>query len=204
MLPKRLLQCVFGVLVLAGFASAHAGSVTYTMDPSHTDVVATWNHFGYSHPNAMFRGITGTLTYDPEHPDQASVQATIPVASVHTASDKLDEHLQGADFFDAAKWPNITFKSTSAKRGSAADTLEVTGNLTIHGVTRPVTLNVTVNKLGAHPMSKAPTAAFNATATIKRSDFGVKLYVPMVSDEISLRMTTEAIEAEAFAAMQQE
>jgi polyisoprenoid-binding protein YceI len=179
------------LLGTATFA-VQAQPVTYTLDPSHTSVIATWVHMGMSHPSAMFTGIKGTLVYDPEHPERSSVEASVPIASAHTASSALDEHFQGADFFDAAKYPDAVFKSTRVERGAAPDQLKVTGNLTVHGITRPVTLDVTVGKVGMHPMMKVPAAGFNASVTINRSDYGVKLYVPMVSDAIKLDITTEA------------
>ncbi|MGA7296673.1 MAG: YceI family protein [Rhodanobacteraceae bacterium] len=182
-------------ILLSAGQTASASPVTYTLDPNHTDIVATWDHFGFSRPSAMFDHVTGTLTYDPDKPGASSVEVSIPVSSVHTSSDKLDEHLQSSDFFDVAKWPNIHFKSTHVEAGAAPGALKVTGDLTVHGVTRPITLDVHVNKVGVQPMAKARAAAFNATAHLNRSDFGVKMYVPMVSDRIDLSMTTEAVES---------
>lgn len=188
------------VALLLTSVAVRAEPVTYTMDPGHTDIVATWSHFGFSKPSAMFDQVTGTLTYDPEHPEKSSVQVTIPVSSIHTSSEKLDEHLKAGDFFEAKKWPDIRFKSTKVVKGATPETLKVTGDLSMHGVTKPVTLDVTVNKLGTRHDAKA--AGFNATASLKRSDFGIGLYAPMVSDQIDLRMTTEAIESQAWDAMQ--
>lgn len=190
------MSAALGALLLAGSLSARAESVTYTLDPKHTDIVVTWTHFGLSHPRAMFNHVSGTVTYDPDHPEQSSVQATIPVSSVHTASPKLDEHIQSGDFFAADTYPDITFKSTRVVAGDKDGTLKVTGDLTAHGKTHPVTLDVTVNKLGTQPMGKARAAAFDASTTIKRSDFGVDLYAPMVSDEVRLTLTTEAVESQ--------
>lgn len=110
----------------------------------------------------------------------------------------LDEHLQKADFFDAAKFPLATFKSTRVSKGATAQQLKVVGNLTLHGVTKPVTLQVTINKVGTHPMRKAQAAGFDATTTIKRSEFGISQYVPMVGDDIHIRITVEAIESNAY------
>jgi polyisoprenoid-binding protein YceI len=115
---------------------------------------------------------------------------------------KLDEHLQNADFFDVAKYPQATFTSTKVEKGASADKLKVTGDLTLHGVTRPVVLDVNVNKVADHPMWKAPVAGFDATTTIKRTEFGIGKYAPMVSDDIKIQITTEAIEAKAYAEAQ--
>ena len=175
-------------------------AATYTLDPSHTQVVFSWNHFGFSNPSAQFGKIAGTLDFDQAHPTKASVKVTIALASVNTNVPDLDKHLQKADFFDSAKYPDATFQSTKVETGAGKDKLKVTGDLTLHGVTKPVVLNVTINKVGEHPMRKGTQAAgFDANATLKRSDFGIKTYVPMVSDEIKIHITSEAIEAKAYA-----
>jgi polyisoprenoid-binding protein YceI len=180
-------------------AAAPAFAATYTLDPGHTQVVFSWNHFGYSNPTAQFGTVEGTLDFDAANPTKGSVSVKIPLASVNSNVAKLDEHLQSPDFFDAAKYPEATFKSTKVEKGAAEGQLKVTGDLTLHGVTKPVVLDVTVNKVGEHPMRKAQAAGFDATATIKRSEFGIAKYVPAVSDDIKLRITSEAIEAKAYA-----
>ncbi len=148
----------------------------------------------------MFGTLEGTLDYDEANPAKASVQVSIPLNTVNSNVQKLDEHLESPDFFDAAKYPTATFKSTKVTKGSSANHLEVAGDLTVHGVTKPVTLDVTVNKVGDHPMRKAPTAGFDATTTIKRSEFGIAKYVPGVSDDIAVKITVEAVESKAYAA----
>lgn len=179
-------------------AAAPVFATTYTLDPSHTQVVFSWNHFGFSNPSAQFGKIEGTLQFDAAHPTQASVKVTIPLASVNTNVPDLDKHLQKADFFDSEKYPDATFQSTKVEQGADKDKLKVTGDLTLHGVTKPVVLNVTINKVGEQPMRKAQAAGFDATTTLNRSDFGIKTYVPVVSDEIKIHITAEAIEAKAF------
>ncbi|GAA0909352.1 YceI family protein [Luteibacter anthropi] len=178
-----------GLLATAG--TAVAAPVTYKLDPTHTDVLFTWNHFGYSNPSANLNNADGTVVYDEKDPSKSSVEVTLPLSGLDTFVPKLDEHLKSKDFLDAAQFPNITFKSTKVA-GAGKGKLKVTGDLTVHGVTKPVTLDVTVNKVGDHPMLKVPAAGFDAVATIKRSDFGVGAYVPNVSDEIKIRITTEA------------
>ena len=177
-------------------------ATTYTLDPGHTQVVFSWSHFGYSNPTAQFGDIQGTLVYDEADPTRSSVEVKIDLGSVNSNVPKLDEHLEAPDFFDAAKFPQATFKSTQVEKGAKPGTLKVTGDLDLHGVKRPVVLDVTVNKVAAHPMSKAQSAGFDATATIKRTDWGIDKYAPNVSDEIKLRITTEAVEAKAWAEMQ--
>jgi len=178
-------------LALAASFAATAAPVEYKLDPNHTVVLASWNHFGYSHPSANFGHADGTLLYDADDVTKSSVEVTLPLSGLDTFVPKLDEHLRSADFFDAAKYPDITFKSTMV-HDMGGGKLMIMGDLAVHGVTKPVTLDATLNKTGPHPMTKAPTVGFDATTTIKRSDFGVGGYVPMVSDEISIRITTEA------------
>ena len=178
-------------LALAASFAATAAPVEYKLDPNHTVVLASWNHFGYSHPSANFGHADGTLVYDADDVAKSSVEVTLPLSGLDTFVPRLDEHLRSADFFDAAKYPDIGFRSTMV-HDLGGGKLMIMGDLTVHGVTRPVTLDATLNKAGPHPMTKAPTVGFDATTTIKRSEFGVGAYVPMVGDEISIRITTEA------------
>jgi polyisoprenoid-binding protein YceI len=139
------------------------------------------------------------INYDPQNVGQSSVNVTIPLAGLDTRVAKFDEHLRSADFFDAAKFPTITFKSTRVE--AAGDRkLRVFGDLTIKGITKPAVLDVTINKIGEQPMAKRPAAGFDATTVIKRSDFGVDKYAPNVSDEVTITITTEAVVAKADAA----
>jgi polyisoprenoid-binding protein YceI len=180
------------LFTLAAFAgSAFAAPVTYKLDPGHTMVLVSWNHFGYSNPSANFGDADGMLVYDAANVSASSVQVTLPLSGLNTFSDKLNEHLRSPDFFDAAKFPTATFKSTKVE-AAGKDKLKVTGNLTVKDITKPVVLNVTLNKAADHPMMKVPAIGFDATTTLKRTDFGVGNYAPMVSDEVQLRITTEA------------
>jgi polyisoprenoid-binding protein YceI len=181
-------------LALAGLLgvaiSAQAAPVTYKLDPGHTMVRFSWNHFGYSNPTADFGLGEGTVVFDEQNPAKSSVDVTLPLASLDTHVPALDKHLKEADFFDADKYPTVTFKSTKVQP-LGGHKFNVTGDLTVHGVTKTVVLAATLNKVGPHPMTKAQSIGFDATASIKRSDFGVGAYVPKVSDEISIRITTE-------------
>jgi polyisoprenoid-binding protein YceI len=189
-------RCLVFILVVLAAVPAFAAE-TYTIDPHHTQTLFTWNHFGFSNPSGNFNDVEGTIVFDAADPSKSSVAVTIPVASLDTHVPALDEHLKKADFFDAQKYPTITFKSTRVVAGSGAGSFDVTGDLTLRGVTRPVTLHATLNKRGDHPMFKAPAIGFDATATLKRSDFGIGAYSPSVSDEIRLHITTEAIDKAA-------
>jgi len=185
--------------LLGAAVSVQAAPLTYKLDPSHTMVLFSWNHFGYSHPTANLGLGEGTLVFDEQHPANASVEVTLPLADLDTHVPALDEHLKKPDFLDAEKYPVVTFKSTEVQP-LGGNRFKVTGNLTVHGVTRPVVLDATLNKIGPHPMTKAPSIGFDATASIKRSDFGVAGYVPNVGDELSIRITTEASVPKAAAA----
>jgi polyisoprenoid-binding protein YceI len=181
-------------LALAGLlgaaVSVQAAPVTYKLDPGHTMVLFSWNHFGYSNPTADLGLGEGTLVFDEQHPANSSVEVTLPLARLDTHVPALDEHLKKPDFLNADQYPVVTFKSTEVQP-LGGNKFKVTGNLTVHGVTRPVVLDATLNKVGPHPMTKAPSIGFDATASIKRSDFGVGAYVPNVSDELTIRITTE-------------
>ncbi|MBM7334952.1 MAG: YceI family protein [Alcanivorax sp.] len=203
---RSALAGLFAAALLATAAPALAAPTEYTLDPGHTQVRFSWNHFGFSVPEANFNDVSGTLTADPDDPTAARVDVTIPVASVDTHVPALNDHLLNKpEFFKAKEHPTITFKSTGV-RNVAEDrqSFELVGDLTVNGITKQVVLDTTVNKVGKHPMyDGAPAAGFNATTTLKRSDFGMDAYVPAVSDELDVRITVEAVEADAFAKKQE-
>jgi polyisoprenoid-binding protein YceI len=186
-------------LLGAAVSSVQAAPVTYQLDPGHTMVLFTWNHFGFSNPTADLPLGSGTLVFDDKQPAKSSVEVTLPLANLDTHVSALDEHLKKADFFDAAKYPDVTFKSTKVQP-LGGDKFKVTGDLTVHGVTKSVVLDAKLTKVGEHPMKKVQAIGFDATGTIKRSDFGVAAYVPNVSDEIKIHITTEGSVAKADAA----
>lgn len=178
--------------LLAAFTvPAFAAGQKFAVDPNHTQVYFTWNHAGFSNPGAVVNVGEGTLVWNAESPDQSSVNATIPVASIDTQVPALNKHLQ-SEFFEVKKFPTVTFKSTHVQRIGLSNHYEVTGDLTLHGVTAPVTLNATLNRIGQLPRLKAPAIGFDATTTIKRSDFGMGQYVPLVSDQVKIRITLQA------------
>ncbi|MES2859274.1 MAG: YceI family protein [Pseudomonadota bacterium] len=184
---KRLL---FSAVLAAATFNAAAAGVTYKLDPTHTNVIASWSHFGYSNPSANFGGVDGTLVYDAADVSKSSVQVTLPLSGLTGFSDKFNAHLNSGDFFESARFPAATFKSTKVE-DLGAGKLKVTGNLTIKDVTKPVVLDVTLNKRDEVKDGKGKIG-FDATATVKRSDFGLGMAAPMVSDAVNLRITTEA------------
>lgn len=184
----------FTCFVLAGLlgaaATAHATPVTYKLDPAHTDVIFSWTHLGFSHPSGYAALGEGTVVFDKADPSKSSVQVSLPVSGFDTHVGELNEKFQSASFFNAGKFPTATFKSTSVK-ALGGDHYTVTGQLSVHGVTKPLVLDAHLNKLGMHPMEKKQAIGFDASGTLKRSDFGIGAYVPMVSDEIKLHITSE-------------
>ena len=189
----RLLSAA-AVLAFA-VAPAFAAPVTYTLDPAHTNVIAQWSHFGFSNPTMHFGQAEGVLVYDADNVGASSVKVTLPLAGLNSYTAKFDAHLRSADFFDAVEFPVATFLSTGVEAAGAGK-LKVTGELTIKKMTHPVVLDVTLNKVGEN-MRKQPTIGFDATTTIKRSDFGLGLHAPAVGDEVRIRITTEASVAKA-------
>lgn len=188
------------VLLSALSFSAAAAPVAYTLDPAHTQALFSWSHLGYSHPEAGFDDIRGTLQWDAAHIENSSVDVTIQIDSVHSHVPALDEKLKTAEFFDTAQFPSATFVSTKVTRAGKGDRLRIDGNLTLHGVTKPVTLDAKLNQVGSYPMLEVPAAGFDATATIQRSAFGIAAGIPMIGDAITLRISTEALEAKGYAA----
>jgi polyisoprenoid-binding protein YceI len=164
-------------------AQIQAGA--YAVDPNHTQVGFRVSHMGFSNYSGGFSEVSGTLDLEPKNPAASKLSIKIPVASVATTSAKLTDELKGDQWLDAGKFPEMTFVSTKVAP-SGKDKAKVTGDLTLHGVTKPVTLDVSLVGAGANPLSKKYTVGFEATGTLKRSDFGVKTYVPLIGDELHL------------------
>lgn len=183
-----------GLTVASVATVSMAKPVAYTIDPTHSATVFSWSHFGFSTPSANFSDIQGTINVDNAKPANSSVNVNIPVASINTNVKALDDHIKTAEFFDAAKYPNITFKSTKVETKDKKH-FKITGDLTVKGVTKPVVLDAVLNKQGEHPMAKVPAIGFNATTSFDRSAFGIGNYVPNVGDKITVNITTEATAA---------
>ncbi len=164
---------------------------TYKIDPNHANIVWEANHFGFSNPSGKFNGIDGTITLDEADPQNSRVEAIIDINSLNTGLAKFDTHLKSADFFNVEKFATAKFVSTKIETTSK-NTAKITGDLTILGITKPVTLNARLNKIGNHPFLQIKTIGFSATTTIKRSDFGMNYGIPGVSDNVKLRLEIEA------------
>ena len=167
-------------------AAVQAGS--YKLETSHARVVFSLSHMGFSTWYGDFAGTTGSLTLDPKNAAAAALDVTIPVAGVSTTNARLDTELKAADWLDATQFPTITFKSTKVAQ-TGPNSAQVTGDLTFHGVTRPVTLEATFKGSGVNILSKAYTVGFEVKGRIKRSDFGVKKYVPLIGDDVDLTIS---------------
>jgi len=184
------LRILLGAVLSVAVAPVAEAADMFKLDPMHTAVTFHINHFGFSNPSGKFMNIDGTLLLDQQNPAASKLDVTIPVAAIDTSIPKLDEHLKSKDFFDVAAFPTATYASTKVDV-IGQDTAIVHGNLTLHGVTKPVDLNVKLNKIGEN-MFKKMTAGFSATAMIKRSDFGIITYVPALGDEVKLDIESEA------------
>lgn len=165
---------------------------TYRFDPQHSQVVFSYDHMGFSTSHGHVNDVTGTVTLDQADPARSSVEASFPLGSLRTLTGDLDRTLMGDEFFKgAAPDTPVTFRSTAVKP-TGDRTAEVTGDLTLNGVTKPVTLAVTLNKAADNPMSGKPAVGFSAETTVKRSDFNLGAFAPAVSDEVRLTISVEA------------
>jgi polyisoprenoid-binding protein YceI len=186
---KKLSLATALFAALAG--SAIAAPVTYGVDGSHTFPRFSYSHFGYSTQLSSFKNTSGKVVFDAEA-KTGSVDITIDMKSVNTGFEDFNGHIQGEDFLDTAKFPTATFKSTKVVfEGDKPKSIE--GQLTIKGVTKPVTLTVTSFQAMPHPMMKKPALGANAFTTIKRSEFNAGKYAPYVGDEVRIDIAIEAI-----------
>ncbi len=165
-------------------------SGTYTMDKTHGYVTFSYSHFGFSNPQLRFRDIDAVLGFDADKPETSNLTVMIDAKSIDSGVDVFDEHLNSPDWFDTDKHGEITFKSTNFTRASAT-TGTMSGDLTIMGITKPLTLDVTLLVAKPHPFKKVPAIGIEARGTLKRSDFGLGKYAPGVSDQVDLLISSE-------------
>ena len=187
-----LVQKLLAATVLA-FAAVSAGAapVTYSIDTTHSRITFFVNHFGFSNSVGEFKIGDGSFTFDGDDWSHSKVDARVPVQSLELGDAKWNTHILSADFLEVAKYPEITFASRKLEKLDATHG-KLYGDLTIHGVTKPVVLELTVNKVGEHPLRKTAAAGFTATTTVKRSEFGVSAYVPGVADDVLVRIEIES------------
>ncbi|MDF3054440.1 MAG: yceI 1 [Gammaproteobacteria bacterium] len=188
---------LLSVLSVTPVIAIHAAPETYTLDNTHTAITFHVNHFGFSNPSGKWMA-DGTLVLDEEKPENSTVNITIKVADIVTGVPKLDEHLQAKDFFNVAAYPAATFVSDKVeivkhgKGKSKVDKAKVHGTLKLLGVSKPVVLDVKLNKAGVNPINNKKTVGFSATTTLKRSDFGMGAYIPDISNEVKIEIEAEA------------
>lgn len=190
---NKLIRLALVPAAVAAIAAPAIGAPeTYFIDSSHTYPRFEYSHFGFSTQQSRFNKTTGTIELDREA-KTAKADITIDATSVDTGFPLFDEHIQSEDYFHTEKYPTITFKSTDAKFDG--DTLTaLAGELTVKGVTKPVTLDVTSFHCMPHPMLQKPACGANATTTIKRSEFNAGKNAPHVSDEVKLVIAVEAVQ----------
>ena len=180
-----------GALAALAALNAAAQTETYRIDPNHTFEMYEINHFGFSIQRGRFYRTEGTIQLDlPAH--RGSVEVTVDTRSVSTGVPKLDQNLQSEDFFNSAQFPQMTFKS-SQLAFDGDNLVSATGDLTIRGVTRPVTFKANFFHCGVHALTRKNACGADLEAHIKRSDFGIKYGLPGIGDDVTLRVNTEAI-----------
>lgn len=199
---KVLFASLLSASALLGATAQAADKVTsFTIDPSHTQIHFTWDHFGFSSPGAIFKVVEGEILANETRPEKSSVSASIRVDSIETGVPLLNEHLLTLpEYFKAKEYPYITFKSTGMRNVDREDKeFDLVGILTINGISKEVVLEAELKKVGEHPMwDNARALGLSAETTIKRSDFGMGNYAPAVSDELDVEITIEAIETSAY------
>lgn len=184
-MKKIILPFLFSLLGSSAFAAQD-----YLLDPQHTYVLWHADHFGFSSPSGKWMA-EGTLKLDNEHPQNSQVNVKINVADLTTGIPELDKHLKGKLFLDAEQFPTATFVSNKVELNNNTIT-KVHGTVTLHGVSKPLTLEVHPNKSGVNPLNNKETAGFTAYGQLKRSDFGINTLLPGVSDEVKLEVQVEA------------
>ena len=186
------LIAVIGIAVAWFTGGAARAADRYALDPMHTFVVFKITDVGYAHVVGWFTAVAGQLTFDPADVTKSTLKVTIKTASIDTHFAQRNKDLMSPDFLNVAEFPEMTFKSTSVER-TGDKKGKVTGELTLLGVTKPVTMDVTFNKIAPNPFNKnTPTAGFEAHTAIKRSDFGMKAEIPNIGDEIDISIDAQA------------
>jgi len=176
-------------------SAALAEAEKYMLDASHSQIIFSYDHLGFSTTWGMFSGFEGEIMFDQANPAASSVSVSMPVKSMLTGWEGRFQHFMSKDFFDAADDEMVSFASTGIEV-TGETTAKITGDLTLNGVTKPVVLDAVLNKTGDHPMANKPWAGFSATTSVLRSDFGLGMFAPYVSDEVAIQISIEAMKAE--------
>ncbi len=191
-MKPTLLAAALALSTTAAFAEPEK----YELDPSHSQVIFSYNHLGFSTTYGMFSGFEGEIMFDAEDPAASSVSVSMPVSSMFTGWEKRDAHFMADDFFAAKEGDMISFDSTGIEV-TGERTAKITGDLMLNGVTHPVVLDATLNQMAGHPMKDGKSwVGFDATTMLKRSDFGLGKFAPAVSDEVGVMISIEAGKSE--------
>jgi polyisoprenoid-binding protein YceI len=187
--------CAAVLLALPLSVSADLSEVPsgkYALDSAHGYITFTYSHLGFSNPRVGFNRFDTVLVLDSGNPENSTVEVTIDASSIDSRVAEFNEHLNSSDFFNTAEHPTITFRSTKVE-ATGESTFDVTGDLTMLGTTKPVTLATTINKAANHPLREVPTVGVSASAKLLRSEWGLGAYVPAVSDEVELSIEVELL-----------
>lgn len=190
-MKSTLLAAALTLSATAAFASAEK----YVLDPSHSQVIFSYDHLGFSTTYGMFSGFEGEIMFDQDDPAASTVSVSMPVLEMFTGWKPREDHFMTEDFFGASEGDLITFTSTGIEL-TGEDTANITGDLTMNGVTKSVVLDAKLNKVDQHPMANKPWAGFNATTTLTRSEFDLGQFAPFVSDDVEVQISIEAQKAE--------
>ena len=188
-------HALLAATVAALAAPALAEAQKYVLDPSHSQIVFSYNHLGFSTGTGMFSGFEGEIAFDEADPAASSVSVSFPVKTMLTGWQARFDHFMSKDFFDAADDEEVSFKSTAIEV-TGEKTAKITGDLTLNGVTKPVVLDAALTQAGEHPMEKKPWAGFTGKTQILRSDYGLGQFAPYISDEVEVQISIEAMKAE--------
>jgi polyisoprenoid-binding protein YceI len=185
-------------------ATVQAAALDYQLEKTHVDVLFAVNHLGFSWKHGSFRGVSGSLSYDAQHPQASRVAITIEADTIDTGHVARDTDLKGEQFLDAQKFPEIKFHSTKIQRDVGGG-FTVWGDLSLHGVTRQVELQVKINGAGQNPFDHKATIGFSAIGHLNRSDFGVRGFLPAIGDLVRFEIDVEfSREAKASASRLEE
>jgi polyisoprenoid-binding protein YceI len=186
-MPRFLVPAVLSAL---GMSLTAGAAENYKLDTKHADLMFSVEHAGFTHKHGSFRDFEGALQFDQAKPENSKVVVIVRTASLDTALAARDKDLTGEQFLDVTKYPQMRFESTKVVPGKDQE-LRIEGNLTLHGVTKPITLNGKLNKSGPNPFDKTPTLGFSAKGSLKRSDFGITTFIPMVGDLVEITLEVE-------------
>jgi polyisoprenoid-binding protein YceI len=188
---KTVMKALVASMLLWGISAAMPASAqTYQIDPVHSSLLFRVKHMDTAYVYGMFTSMKGTVVVDEANPARSSINIEVDANSVYTHNEQRDNHLRGPDFFNTRQFPTITFKSTQVRRINA-NTVQVRGDLTMRGVTRPITANVTLTGKGKNPQGK-DIIGFETTFTIRRSEFGIRYGLPGLGDEVQVTLSIEA------------